>query len=727
MTTDLASGERRYSAGFGAEKIGPRHYERSAIVYIRQSTPHQVLQHRESTELQYQLVERAKKLGWAANQVFVIDDDQGISGSGSESRPGFQRLLAEVGGDRVGLVLGLEMSRLARSCKDWYHLLEICGLFGTLLADQDGLYDPGLYNDRLLLGLKGTMSEAELYLLKSRMLQGKLNKARRGEIFSHPPIGYIRDAYQGIAMDPDEQVQQVVRLIFAKYAELGTVSASVRYLRQQGILLGIRPHHGEDRGRLVWRQACSGTVRNVLRHPIYAGAYAYGRFQTDPRRKAMGESKTGRWEAEPSEWKVLIKGHLPAYITWEQYEQNRERLARNQLRAASIGPPREGLALLVGLLRCSRCGGRMSASYGGPKRDYRYSCDKNSLKNRGRGCQGIGGTVVDRIVAQQLLAVLTPVGLGLCCRAAEELERSRAGVHRYWEQRLRRARYEAQVAQCRYEAVDPTNRLVAQSLENQWEAALRRLQEQEEAHARFLVEQPACLSGEEREAVLSLAEHFPQLWEAETTRPSDRKEIVRLLIEGVELSMSAGSDLFEVRIRWKGGVETRHEGRRRVHGYDQMHNYEQISERALELRRGGHSRRRTAELLDAEGFRRPSDGGAFTRESVTALLSRHASPTGYHKRTSFATQLQPGERWLSDLATDLDMPYASLHAWVRRGWLRARKLEEAAGMLAVATDAEEMSRLRELRNHRREYPHRPPPADLTTPRLRASRPCRTQN
>jgi DNA invertase Pin-like site-specific DNA recombinase len=727
MITDHNAGKRTSLFGFGEQKIDARHHQRSAIVYIRQSTPHQVLQHRESTELQYQLVERAKAFGWAANQVFVIDDDQGISGASSENRLGFQRVLAEVGGDRVGLVLGLEMSRLARSCKDWYHLLEICALFGTLLADQDGLYDPSHYNDRLLLGLKGTMSEAELHLIKSRMLQGKLNKARRGEIFSHPPMGYVRDAYQGIAMDPDEQVQHVVRLIFAKYSELGTVSASVRYLRQQGILLGIRPHYGEQRGKLVWRQACSGTVRNVLRHPIYAGAYAYGRFLTDPRRKALGESRTGRWEADPSEWKVLIKDHLPAYITWEQYEQNRQRLAQNQLRAAAIGPPREGAALLVGLLRCARCGGRMSASYGGPKRDYRYSCDKNRLKNSGKGCQGIGGTAVDRIIADQLLAALTPAGLELCCRAAEELERSRAGVHRYWEQRLRRARYEAHVAQRRYEAVDPTNRLVAQSLENQWEATLRQLHEQEEAHALFLAEQPASLSTEEKTSVLSLAGRFPELWQAETTNPSDRKEIVRLLIGGVELAMSPGSERFEVRIYWKGGVETRHEGRRRVHGYDQLHNYDEIVEQAARLRQAGNSRRRTAELLSNEGVCRASDGGPFTRESVTALLSRRRLSQGYHKRTTYACHLHAGERWLADLAVDLDMPYASVHAWIRRGWLSARKVTEAAGMLAVVVNRAEMSRLRNLRNHRRECPHHTAPSALTTSAVRASGPHRSQN
>jgi DNA invertase Pin-like site-specific DNA recombinase len=721
MTIDRIAGDRSLPTGFGAEKIQSRHYERSAIVYIRQSTPHQVLQNRESTELQYRLVEQAKGLGWAANQVFVIDDDQGVSASGGEDRQGFQRLLAEVAGDRVGIILGREMSRLSRSCKDWYHLLEICALFGTLLADQDGLYDPGHYNDRLLLGLKGTMSEAELHLLKLRMLEGKLNKARRGEIFSHPPIGYIRDAYQGIAIDPDEQVQHVVRLIFAKYTELGTVNAVVRYLRRQDIRLGIRPHHGSDRGKLQWRPACPGTVRNLLRHPIYAGAYAYGRFPIDPRRKARGESKTGRWEADPSEWKVLIKDHLPAYITWDEYEHNRQRLARNQVRAAAVGPAREGAALLVGLLRCARCGGRMSASYGGPKRDYRYSCDKNQLKNGGTGCQGIGGSAVDRIVAEQLLAALAPAKLELCCRAAEELERGRAGVHRYWGQRLQRARYEAQLAQRRYEAVDPSNRLVAQSLEDQWEAALRRLQEQEEAYARFLAEQPSSLSAEERAAILSLADRFPALWDAATTSPADRKEIVRLLIDGVELTMSAGSEKFEVQIRWRGGLEARHEGQRRVHGYDQLHNYDELVARAVALRQAGNSRQRTAELLDAEGFHRPSDGGKFTRDAVTALLSRSQMTLGYQRRTSYACHLRGGERWLSDLAVDLDMPYPSLHSWIRRGWLRARKIKEAGGMLAVAVTAEELSRLRELRDHRREYPHKTPPTSLTTPRIKTSR------
>src|SRR6516162_6538310 len=290
-------------------KVQPHHLERGAYLYVRQSSMRQVIENIESTKRQYALRGRAVALGWRDDQIIVIDNDQGESGASAAWREGFQRLVTDVGMGQAGIVMGLEVSRLARNNADWHRLLEICALSRTLILDQDGLYDPGNYNDRLLLGLKGTMSEAELHLLKSRMLECKLNKARRGEIFSHPPIGYIRDVYQGIAIDPDEQVQHVVRLVFAKYTELGTVSGVVRFLWEQDIRLGIRPHHGPDRGKLQWRPACPGTVRNLLRHPIYAGAYAYGRFPIDLRRKALGESKTGRWEADPDEWKVLIRDH----------------------------------------------------------------------------------------------------------------------------------------------------------------------------------------------------------------------------------------------------------------------------------------------------------------------------------------------------------------------------------------------------------------------------------
>jgi DNA invertase Pin-like site-specific DNA recombinase len=300
---------------WGTSKIRPRHLERLAIVYVRQSTAQQVLEHRESAALQYDLRRRAITLGWAADRVIVIDEDQGQSGGTAEGRLGFQRLLAEIGLDHVGIVLGVEMSRLARSCKDWHQLLELCAIFDVILADQDGLYDPGDYNDRLLLGLKGTMSEAELHILRGRMLAGKRNKARRGELFNHAPIGFVRLPGAGMVLDPDEQAQNVVRLVFHKFEELGTVSSLLRYLARNGISLPVRPHFGPDRGQLQWRRPNRVTLTFLLHHPIYAGAYSHGRRPTDPRRKVPGRPATGRRLVPMEQWEVLIRDRLPGYIS----------------------------------------------------------------------------------------------------------------------------------------------------------------------------------------------------------------------------------------------------------------------------------------------------------------------------------------------------------------------------------------------------------------------------
>jgi DNA invertase Pin-like site-specific DNA recombinase len=698
---------------FGADKIQPRHHEKMALVYVRQSSPHQVLHHRESTDLQYKLVERAAALGWRPEQIQVIDDDLGVSGRTIEGRLGFQRLLAELSQDRVGLVLGIEMSRLARSCKDWYYLLELCALFGSLLADQDGLYDPSNYNDRLLLGLKGTMSEAELHLLQSRMLQGKLNKARRGDLFSHPPIGYIRDVYQGVIMDPDEQVQQVVRLVFESFAEQGTVNAVVRYFRKNDIRLGIRPHSGPKRGQLHWRQASRGTVRNLLRHPIYAGAYAYGRFQVDPRSKLTGH--TQRWEAEPDEWLVLIKDRLPAFIAWEQYEKNRQQLADNQARASKRGAPRNGAALLNGIARCAKCNGKMSASYGGPKRDFRYCCDKNGLKNQGRGCQTLSGSAVDTLVRDQIFKVLKPAALELSFQAAAQVQHERDRLHRHWQQRLQRGRYDAELAQRRYEAVDPSNRLVALNLEKQWELALQKLHEEETAHADFVKQQPQVLTNEQKKDIRALAEEIPALWNADSTQPVDRQEIARLLIDAVEIDIQGHSERMELTIHWAGGFTSRHAGLRRIHRFEQLHNFDQLRARARELRGQRHSCRRIAEMLNDEGFRSPLQDEKLSAHSIRALLRNDDKSTMPLRRKSFTECLESNERWLQDLATELKMPYASLHAWIRRGWIVTRQIAEAGGMHAATVTAQEIARLRRLRDHRKQSPYEKPTLALTTP------------
>jgi DNA invertase Pin-like site-specific DNA recombinase len=323
-------------------KIRGRHLDRLAIVYVRQSTPHQVVGHRESGDLQYQLRRRAIDLGWSDARVIVIDDDQGISGQAIDNRPGFQRLLAEVSLGRVGIVFGREVSRLSRSNKDWHQLLELCALFQVLIGDADGIYDPTDYNDRLLLGLRGMMSEAELHVLRTRLHHGKLNKARRGELFTCVPTGYIRSPEGGIILDPDEQVRSAIALVFAKFDELGSVPRANAYFAANGLQLGVRVYKGSDKGRLRWRPATRRALYEILRHPFYAGAYVYGRCPVDPVAKAGGRSKSGRRSAPPEEWVCLLKDRVPAYISWEQYEENQRRLRENDRgrgarRLASVG------------------------------------------------------------------------------------------------------------------------------------------------------------------------------------------------------------------------------------------------------------------------------------------------------------------------------------------------------------------------------------------------------
>jgi len=398
ITTDLPVSE---TAVERPAKLQGAHLDRLAVVYVRQSTPKQVLEHRESTALQYALRERAIAWGWSASRVLIIDEDLGHSGSSVEGRSGFQRLLAEVTLDHVGLVLGIEMSRLARSCKDWHQLLELCALFGTLLADQDGLYDPRQYNDRLLLGLKGTLSEAELHMLRQRMHEGRLNKARRGELFNHAPIGYVRTQTGELVMDPDEQVQQVVRLIFEQFERLGTINAVLKHLVKHQITMPIRPHRGAERGQLQWRQPNRQTLRNLLHHPIYAGAYTWGRRPIDARKKIPGRPSTGRTVAAPEQCQVLLRDRCPAYITWEQYQANRQRMAQNQNRGQNPGPARQGPALLTGRLACGRCGHRMTVHYN-DKGQPRYACTRAASDYGQSLCQSLAGPMLEELVVRQM-------------------------------------------------------------------------------------------------------------------------------------------------------------------------------------------------------------------------------------------------------------------------------------------------------------------------------------
>ena len=453
-------------------KIQPHHLERNAIVYVRQSSPQQVANNKESTARQYALVDLAVQLGWTAEQVEVIDDDQGQTGSTAEGREGFHRLLAEVSLEHVGIILGLELTRLARSNKDWHQLIELCGIFRTALADQDGLYDPGDYNDRLLLGLRGMMSEAELHVLRGRMYQAMLNKARRGDLYVWPPVGYVKLPSGEFDIDPDEQVQGVIRLILDQFDRIGTVRGVVRYMVDHDIKMPVRPHAGPNRGNLQWRRPIRDTVQTVITHPLFAGTYRYGHRQVDPRRKKTSKPGSGRVVMDPDDYHALIPDHCPAYITLERYMRNQERVRENRAHASTKGAPREGLALLAGIAICGRCGRKMSVLYS-RGRHQRYHCQIGRNDCRSPMCQSMAGQAVDDFVAEKVLSVLEPAALEVSLRAADDLTKERQQLDATWKQQLERLEFESQRAERQYQAVEPENRLVARELEKRWEAVLK--------------------------------------------------------------------------------------------------------------------------------------------------------------------------------------------------------------------------------------------------------------
>jgi DNA invertase Pin-like site-specific DNA recombinase len=702
----------------GSSKIQPRHCQRLAVVYVRQSSPHQVLEHRESTALQYNLRCRAIEWGWPAERVLVIDEDQGHTATTAEGRLGFQRLLAELSLDHVGVVLGIEMSRLARSCKDWYHLLELCALFGTLLADQDGLYDPRNYNDRLLLGLKGTLSEAELHILRQRMEQGRLNKARRGELFNHPPLGYVRGPSGEVQIDPDEEVQAVVRLIFRKFDELGSINALLHYLVGNDIRLGIRPHWGPDRGVLQWRRPNRVTLTNLLHRPLYAGAYSWGLRPVDPRCKIPGRPSTGRKVAKATECAVLIKDRCPAYITWDQYQANLKRMEDNRSRWDTTGAVREGPALLNGLLVCGRCSRRLSVTYGSHQRP-RYSCMRNYIDYGEPLCQSLAGRRLDELIARQVLSVLEPASLELSLSASADIQRERMELEKHWHRRLERARYEKDRAARQYHAVEPENRLVARELEKRWEQALMDERTLQEDYHRFHRQQPAELTEADREMVRALAGDIPLLWHSPHTTSADRRNIVRYLIEHVVVTPQPSvNDAVDVTIHFAGGLVSHHELRRSVARYDQMHDYPLLLDRVQELAQQKWTSRRIAEQLNREGWRPPKRRETFNTSMVQHLLWQR----GFRKAHACRKPGEPlgqDEWWFIDLARALDVPTPTLYSWLRRGWVHGRQLSGPHGRWILWADGDERDRLQRLRSCSRGWFNLPQAAELTTPKPRA--------
>jgi len=534
------------------QQVTPRHLQRLACLYVRQSTLQQVLEHTESTARQYALRERALALGWPAERIRIIDQDLGHSGASTADRLGFQRLVADVGLGKVGLVLGLEVSRLARSSSDWHQLLEICALTGTLILDEDGLYDPATFNDRLLLGLKGTMSEAELYVLRARLQGGILNKARRAALKLHLPIGFCYIDDDRIVLDPDRQVQDTIHFLFRTFRRTGSANATVRAFRQDQVPFPRRLRSGPHQGELVWGELQHHDVLRLLHNPCYAGAFTFGRTRTS----RSIDGKIHIEELPREQWQVVVHDAHEGYISWEEYEAHLSQLAANSQAYAPqrLSPPREGPALLQGIVVCGRCGERMTVRYhqrSGQRIIPDYVCQRAGTARAETPCQRILGRDLDRAIATLLLEVVTPEAIAVTLAVQDELLARAVEAERLRQLQVVRAQYEADLAQRRYLRVDPDNRLVAEVLEAEWNAKLRALAEAQAVADQQRVQDQLELSTTERLTIAELPQAFARFWHNPRTTDQERKRVVRLLIEDVTVEKA---DQIIAHVRFKGGA-----------------------------------------------------------------------------------------------------------------------------------------------------------------------------
>ena len=536
------------------QKITALHWRRAAVVYLRQSTAAQVEHHRESTARQYALVDRAVELGWPREQVTVIDQDLGLSGAQATHRAGFAQLIADVALGHVGIVLSLEVSRLARNNADWYRLLDLCGMTDPLIGDADGVYHPGWFNDRLVLGLKGTMSEAELHLLRARLDGGIRHKAARGELRRGLPIGFVWGEADGeVRFHPDAAVVAAIRTVFERFAELGSARRVWLWFHAEGLKLPLR-FHPTDATR--WTPPTYTAIHHILTNPVYAGAYCYGKTRSERYVDAQGQIKQRIRRLPPAEWAVLIPDHHPGYIEWATYEANQARLDSNTHPQPhqSGGALREGTALLQRLATCGHCGRRLRTHYRGRNATPGYHCaGKDIVNGRGVYCLNVGGLQIDEAVTQAFLEALEPAGLQAALRAAQQREADHDAALAQWRLAVERARYEADKAERRYRAVEPENRLVARGLETEWEQRLRELEHAQAELARRQQQRPTTLTTTERDALLALGHDLKRVWWAPTTTPRDRKELLRALLEEIIIAVFRDDARAHLTLRWRGG------------------------------------------------------------------------------------------------------------------------------------------------------------------------------
>ena len=642
-------------------KVTEVHLRRRAVVYVRQSTLGQVERNVESAARQYALTERAVALGWPAGSVTVVDEDTGRSGSTAEGRIGFKDLVAEVGLGHVGLVLALEVSRFARSSADWHQLLDLCALTGTLIADADGVYCPADFNDRLLLGLKGTMSEAELHLIRARLNGGLRHKAERGELRLALPVGLDRDEDGQITLCPDEQVRHAIERVFTLWRRLGSARQVVMELVGEGQAL---PRRTVGQRRVRWARASYGAVHNFLTNPAYAGTFVFGRKRREKRVDLDGRVRVRDIEVPMAEWSVCLPGHHPGYVTWEEYLATRERLRANMTRQGEgSGVAREGQALLQGLVRCGRCGRRMQIAYSGKGgAGRRYACVRGrDLHATGKACQSLGGKRLERAVLGAFLDAVTPAGIEATAGAIRELEQQHEQRLAGQRLALERAEFEAERAGRQFDACEPENRLVARTLEGKLEQALTGAERERGKLAALERARPAPLTDQERQALTRLARDLPRLWDAKSTSDRDRKELLRTLIGEVVLTIHASERRAALEICWEGGARTELQVRLGANVFESR----RTSEDTIELIRRlaeHHPDRQIANILSRQG-RLTASGLPFTQARVQSVRTRAAIPA--------APPPDPDSELLTiqQAADELGVSMFTIRRWLRDGLL----------------------------------------------------------
>jgi excisionase family DNA binding protein len=665
-------------------QITPSHLARRAAIYIRQSSPGQVLHNRESQRQQYGLVDRAATLGWPRSQVMVIDEDLGVSGRGGGiTRIGFDRLVAEVGLGNIGIVFSIEVSRVARNNRDWYHLLDLCALVDTLIADADGLYHPGVFNDRLLLGLKGTMSEVELHLIRSRLNGGLWEAARRGELRTHLPIGYQHDRDGRIVKVADEAIRETIALIFAKFAELGSARQVTAYLAEQGVLL---PHRRVNEDAVSWRPATFVAVHGVLTNPTYAGVYGYGRSKVERRLDHAGRLHRRQVTLPLSDWAVFIPSHHEAYIELDAFETNQQRLRSNwrARRGAADGAVREGPALLQGLLRCGRCGRKMLIAYTGRGGNVsRYAClQAMRMQAAERECQGLGGLRLEERIVEAFLAALAPASLDATLTALQDTERAWERECHQRELLVERARYEAERAERQFTRVEPENRLVARSLERAWEKCLQHVAECQDELAAFRRRRPAPLSDDDAEWLRRAGADLKAVWHAPTTTNRDRKHLLRCLIAEVVVLVDREREVADLTIRWVGGASTKLTSRLNHSGGHRYVTSEQVNDLVRRVA-PYYTDERIAFMLNGKHLRTGRDN-SFTIARV-----------GYVRRTLRLPPANPSNlpdnddpAWMSvdRAARVLGVSQDTIRRWAREGSLQAKQVMPQAPWRIHVTD-----------------------------------------